>query len=721
MKFIKKREFLDNGVYTKKYYFLGIRYLKKIWADSFKETYLFKIKISSHYDKNHTNILEIDKQTHLSDLLKYVTPIKKTKFQSENTKSATIVIPVYNGVEHLENLIPSLIKNTPENVEIIIIDDGSPDHKTIEFLEKLKENNRFSIYRNDKNLGFVKSINKGMSFVKTKYAIWLNSDTVVPEFWLERLLSQFNKHDKIATITPFTNSGVCFSFPNFGQDNTLTMPFEKIDNAFQQIQSDVSINNIYSGTGFCMAIDMDCWHDVGELDYDAFDKGYGEENDWCFRAGRKGYKHLIAPNLFVWHRHGGTFLSEEKQKLCKLHQEILRERYYDEMNNVIPNFFKTDPWKDYRNIAAFLCCGKKPVLVIDLKKKESDKSGAIDYKYNMVKDLESQGYDVITLEYARHSDNKWYVTPISLSDNICIKLTDLSEIKQLFNLLKIKSVVINNLATLNCIENTIDVLYEIKQQYNPKIIYKFHDHLSVCPSYFLLNSDGVSCECFHKTDKCKECLKNNLFKNISRYDIELWRKSWSKLFSCVDEFHFFSEYTLNKIKQVYPSVADKYIIKEHKPLFSDNYTKYTRPDVDDKINIAFIGAFYHEKGAHHFVELANKYKNNNFNFYIIGIDNKNLDHSNINYLCEYTRDELGKILTENNIHAVVYSSIGNETFSYTAQELMILNVPFVCFNNGAHAERIRKYKYDLAEIADNVSTESLSNALQDLIKKIYNI
>ena len=70
---------------------------------------------------------------------------------------------------------------------------------------------------------------------------------------------------------------------------------------------------------------------------------------------------------------------------------------------------------------------------------------------------------------------------------------------------------------------------------------------------------------------------------------------------------------------------------------------------------------------------------------------------------------------------MVYSSINNETFSYLAQELMLLNVPFVCFNNGAHAERIQKYKYNLAEIADNVSTESLSSALQDLIKKIYNI
>lgn len=719
MKFIKKREFLDNGVYTKKYYFLGIRFLKKIWADSFKETYIFKIKVSGHYTPITNN--QTNNQTHLSDLIKYVDTQQKTKFHSENIKSATVVIPVYNGVEHLEKLIPSLIKNTPDYVNIIIIDDCSPDKKTINFLEKLKENNRFSIYRNKQNLGFVKSTNKAMSLVKTRYAIWLNSDTVVPEFWLERLLSQFNDYDKIATITPFTNSGVIFSFPNFGQDNKLPMSFEKLDSGFQKIQSNISINSTYSGTGFCMAIDMNCWHDVGELDYDAFGKGYGEENDWCFRAGRKGYKHLLAPNLFVWHRHGGTFLSEEKQQLCQSHQMILKERYSDEMTNIVPDFFANDPWQDYRNMAALLCCNKNPILVIDLKKKSEDKSGAIDYRYNMIKELQDSGHDVIMLEYVRNSENNWYISPVSVSENIYIKLKELSDIKLLFNILNIKQIVINNFATLNSVENTIDVLFEIKQQYNPKITYKFHDHLSICPSFFLLNSDGINCEHFYKTDKCKECLKNNIFKTLARFEIEPWRQSWSKLFSCIDEFHLFSEYTLNKIKQVYPSVADKCIIKEHTPLFSDNYTKYTQPDINDKLNIAFVGAFYHEKGANHFIELANMHKNSNLNFYIIGTDNPTLSHNNIKHLCGYTRDELGKILTENNIHAVVYSSIGNETFSYTAQELMILNVPFVCFNNGAHAERIRKYKYNLAEISDNISPESLSAALKKLINKVYKL
>ena len=43
-------------------------------------------------------------------------------------------------------------------------------------------------------------------------------------------------------------------------------------------------------------------------------KGYGEENDWSMRARQIGYKNIIVPNLFVYHKHGGSFSHVEKNK-----------------------------------------------------------------------------------------------------------------------------------------------------------------------------------------------------------------------------------------------------------------------------------------------------------------------------------------------------------------------------------------------------------------------
>ena len=255
------------------------------------------------------------------------------------------------------------------------------------------------------------------------------------------------------------------------------------------------------------------------------------------------------------------------------------------------------------------------------------------------------------------------------------------------------------------------------------MIYKFHDYLSVCPSFFLLNSEGKNCQIHHTDNNCANCLKNNHFLTIIRSDIQQWRNSWGKLFSVIDEFHFFSEYSRNKVLKTYPNIAEKSLVNEHTPLFGKDYSKYTKPNPQKTLTIAFVGAFFYEKGASYFVELANicRKKNINAEFIIIGIDNKNIQHKNAKYISGYTRDELGKILTQNNVHAVVYSSIANETFSYVAQELMILEVPFVCFEDGAPQERIRKYHYPLAEIAQQVSAESLFVALQKLLKKTYSI
>ena len=53
---------------------------------------------------------------------------------------------------------------------------------------------------------------------------------------------------------------------------------------------------------------------VGVLDADSFGMGYGEENDWCQRAILAGYRNVQVENLFVYHKHGGSFLSEDKKR-----------------------------------------------------------------------------------------------------------------------------------------------------------------------------------------------------------------------------------------------------------------------------------------------------------------------------------------------------------------------------------------------------------------------
>jgi GT2 family glycosyltransferase len=65
-----------------------------------------------------------------------------------------------------------------------------------------------------------------------------------------------------------------------------------------------------------MGINQQVWSTLGGFD-EAFGRGYGEENDWCMRAIQAGYKNIVASNLFIYHKHGGSFTSEEKEELCR--------------------------------------------------------------------------------------------------------------------------------------------------------------------------------------------------------------------------------------------------------------------------------------------------------------------------------------------------------------------------------------------------------------------
>ena len=648
-------------------------------------------------------------EVHFNDLLKYARKEKTREYHKD--LSVTVIVPIYNGSDHLRELFPSLEKNTSKRVKILLIDDCSSEKKTKDLIREYSERNRnWEASRNNTNLGFVGSINRGMSLVKTDLAVWLNSDTIVPSKWLERLTEPFCQDPYLATATPFTNSGVTFSYPVFAKDNELKFSLEEIDKAFGRIQSlNDGLDDTYSGTGFCMAVNMKAWNEVGELDEVSFGKGYGEENDWCFRALQNGYRHKIVPDLFVEHRHGGTFESEEKQKLQEEHAKVLLQRYPKLMNETIPTFLKEDPWKKYRALADLFLSDHKTVLFIDIRKESNDKSGAIDYAYDKIAEFERKDCRVILLNYEKNSE-KWFVSPISIDSGCSISLDSFSDLNELFKLIFVKTVFINNLAFYLNPEAIIDQLCLLKDEHAFKLEYAFNDHLPACPSYFLINDKCLPCP-VSKGQTCVNCLKENPYKVIERYDVNKWREHYRKLFIRVDSFLFFSDYTRKIITNVYPEIQARSHVVPHKPLMDQNASKYVPNEEKDGIlRIAFVGHFTRTKGADLFIETAKKLKENiKSKFYIIGYAD---DEYKVDYEItgKYERNDLGKILSDKKIDLVIMPSFSNETYSYTVQELMLLKVPFVVFACGAPADRIRKENYRLAEIAEEVNADSLFKA-----------
>ena len=80
---------------------------------------------------------------------------------------------------------------------------------------------------------------------------------------------------------------------------------------------------------------------VGDFDENAFGRGYGEENDWCLRATEKGWKHLLAADVFVYHAGGASFGDEARDYQANA-LKVISERY-PEYERDIAQFVEADP------------------------------------------------------------------------------------------------------------------------------------------------------------------------------------------------------------------------------------------------------------------------------------------------------------------------------------------------------------------------------------------
>lgn len=98
----------------------------------------------------------------------------------------SIVIPIYNVEEYLEKCIESVINQTYRNLEIILVDDGSPDNCGTICEEYKKKDERISVFHK-KNGGLSDARNYGKKHAKGKYITFIDSDDYVENDYIEYL------------------------------------------------------------------------------------------------------------------------------------------------------------------------------------------------------------------------------------------------------------------------------------------------------------------------------------------------------------------------------------------------------------------------------------------------------------------------------------------------------------------------------------------------------
>ncbi|WP_281859647.1 glycosyltransferase family 2 protein, partial [Litoreibacter halocynthiae] len=239
----------------------------------------------------------------------------------------SIVIPVYNAAEDLKVCIERLAAYTPDWVSILFINDASPDPEIVKILETTRAHDNMRVLHNTENQGFTRTVNRGLVEAGHDDVIILNSDARVTPGWVHGLRAAVLSRPRVATVTAMSDRAGAFSAPQIGNDNTLPPGVDEITYAKAFRRRSAGLYPIVpTGNGFCMYISRACMQEIGLFDAEAFPRGYGEENDFCMRAGRAGWLNLIDDRTYVFHDRSKSF-GEAKTKLMKAGREIIDQRY----------------------------------------------------------------------------------------------------------------------------------------------------------------------------------------------------------------------------------------------------------------------------------------------------------------------------------------------------------------------------------------------------------
>jgi len=107
---------------------------------------------------------------------------------------------VYNSEKYLSESIDSILYQTFENFEFIIINDGSTDKSSDILYSYAKKDSRINIIRNDINIGLTKSINKGIAVAKGKYIARMDSDDISYPNRLEKQFGYLENNNEIICL-----------------------------------------------------------------------------------------------------------------------------------------------------------------------------------------------------------------------------------------------------------------------------------------------------------------------------------------------------------------------------------------------------------------------------------------------------------------------------------------------------------------------------------------
>lgn len=222
--------------------------------------------------------------------------------------TVSIIIVNWNTRDLLRQCLTSVVRETTVSNEILVVDngstDGSADMVVVEFPVAY-------VIANRKNLGFAKANNQAIAKALGRYILLLNSDTVVLDRAIDRMIEFADQHLEAGVVGPklVTSDGSlqssCRNFPWLGNSiiaflgSVHLLPYGFLSARIHRLWEHDQIRDVDWIIGACLLVRHEVIRQVGSLDEDFF--FYSEDMDWCYRIKKAGWRILFYPDARVIH------------------------------------------------------------------------------------------------------------------------------------------------------------------------------------------------------------------------------------------------------------------------------------------------------------------------------------------------------------------------------------------------------------------------------------